>query len=121
MLEPALADVRDGSSGGFAEFPANCLRDELGANLLGVPFRAPDRPGQVALLAGPGVSTQVDVDSPGVPAPHDVAMHTRHGTPDPLPSPLPSEGPRPPAPPCSALTWPFTVGATGFEPVTSAV
>ena len=35
-------------------------------------------------------SVEVDVDSPGVPAPDDVALHTRDGTPNPLPSPLPA-------------------------------
>jgi hypothetical protein len=53
--------------------PSNGLRDQLGADLLGVPLHASDGAGQRALLAGPGVSAQVDVDPPGVSAPDHVA------------------------------------------------
>ena len=39
MLEPALADIRDGSGSGFPELPSDGLRDQLRADLLGVPLR----------------------------------------------------------------------------------
>src|SRR2546430_916194 len=54
--------------------------------------RSPSRtaPEPVIWLAGARISAQVNVDSPGVPAPDDVALHTRDGTPNPLPSPLPA-------------------------------
>src|SRR5438067_265363 len=52
---PPFGDVRDGAGGGFAELPLDRLRDGLSRRQL----RAPDDAGQGALLARPGVSTQV--------------------------------------------------------------
>ena len=64
MLELSLGDVCEVPAAASPNFP-NGLRDQPGAHLLNVPFRASGGAGQIALLAGPGVRAQVDMDSPG--------------------------------------------------------
>ena len=121
MFEPSFGDIGDGASCRFTELPFNRLRNQRGADLLGVPLCASDGAGEVTLLAGARVSAEVDVDSPGVPPANDVALHTGYRTTNPLPSPLPSGSLGRFAVRSHTSDPAFPVGATGFEPVTSAV
>src|SRR5262245_52287793 len=86
MLEPSFGDIRRRSLQRFRR----TSRQTLARPAPRGPFRRRasciGRYGSVPLLAGAGVSVQVDVDSPGVPAPVDVAVHTRQGTPGNSPS-----------------------------------